>query len=1181
MSFGTHFLAIAGFVYTGERITARIKQRFLSAILRQNIGFFDGEGRDSLVSNLMSDSDIIREGISQKLSLTISAIGTLIGTLIVGFVLNARLTGIVIWSVIATFLLAAGANFVAITHGTKANDARTEFTNIVEQSLHAIKTVLALCAEKDVLRQFSRCNESAARSGFYLRSLVGCVMGFAVAIGYLSVALTFWQGSHLMSSATATFSQVVAIALLFKSAAFSVLGLGAHVEAFTRTGISLGKILSVIHRHPSAYKYLEETIPDVRFDGSIVFKDVRFIYPTRSSTVILDKINLTIESSKLTTIVGSSGSGKSSIVNLLLGFYPLVSGSLHIGKQDIRSCQLDMLRKLVRVVPQDPILFECSIHENVALGLLEADRERLSQDQQRAMVKTACQIAEIHEFISKQQGGYEARVGPRGENLSGGQRQRIALARALVSNPPILILDEATSALDIQTEAKVLENLRQWQANHTIINISHRLLAAKWSDTVVVLKSGQVIEQGSYDSLVNDGGYGAYFRSLTVQDNPQLDFLHTARPDTEHSSLHIDRMSISAMSFQKSVHTLTPLVNQATKTESAKNVRAEESISKSYRASRRVTAQFVWSMCRAEWIYIAVGALASIIASLEEPIAALLFAYAVVALSSLEDSQGTVNGPSIGLISWIFLALGLVQFLMFCIQAFSFAHSAEQMVMRVRTLVFRSFLSRNVAFYEEEQNSVAKLIRIVFDSSEAMTGFSGAILGATLTGSFTILAALSLGCALGWKLALVCGATIPLIVICGFWGISLVEHLKLQIEEYHTASARIGSEAIAGIKTVAAFGMEKDVLIRYGNSLSKATGKSLWSNLKLSAIYAVTQAILYLCMALGFWYGSRLIFSGEYTIFQVVVVYSSIITSAYSAGVIFSFATDLGKAKSAALTITQNLEQSVRKTEPQPRQATVLGERLELQDVYFAYPSRPNHYMLRSINLQASRGQHIAIVGESGSGKSTLLSLLARFHEQTLGRILLDGNPVSDIDLESFRQQVAIVSQESVLFQGTIFENLTLGLSEFLPSDAQIQKACTEAGVWDLIQSLPEALHTQVGSRGTTLSGGQRQRLSLARALLRNAKVLLLDEITSAVDLQTESLILAALEKIGQDRIVISVSHRPEMNKRADRIFVLRAGEICEEGNHESLIRQRGIYWAINGTSLPSGEETRNQLDRI
>ena len=1179
MSFGTHFLAIAGFVYTGEHITTRVKQRFLSAILRQNIGFFDSEGRESLVSNLTSDSDIIREGISQKLSLTVSAIGTLIGTLVVGFVLNARLTGIVIWSVIATFLLAAGANFVAITHGTKENEARMKSTNIVEESLHAIKTVLALCAEKDILRQFSRCNKSAVRSGFYLRSLVGCVMGFAVALGYLSVALTFWQGSHLMSSAAATFSQVVAIALLFKSAAFSVLGLGAHVEAFTRTGISLSKILSVIHRHPSAHEVLEEeTIPDATFNGSIVFKDACFIYPTRSSAVILDKINLIIERSKLTTLVGASGSGKSSIVNLLLGFYPLVSGSLHIGKQDIRSCQPNVLRKLIRIVPQDPILFECSIHENVALGLSEVDRERLSQDQQQVMVKTACQIAEIDEFISQQQGGYEARVGPRGENLSGGQRQRIALARALVSNPPILILDEATSALDIHTEAKVLDNLRQWQANHTVINISHRLLAAKWSDTVVVLKSGQVIEQGSYDSLVNSSSYGAYFRSLTVQDNPQLDFLHTTRPDTEHSSLHMDGMSISAVSFQKSVHTLTPLVNQVTEAGSVKNVRCEESINKSCRASTRGTAKFVWSMCRAEWAYIAVGALASIVAGLEEPIAALLFAYAVVALNSIEDSQSTANEPSIGLISWIFLALGLVQCLMFCIQAFSFAHSAEKMVMRVRNLVFKNFLSRNVAFHEEEQNSVAKLVRIVFGSSEAMTGFSGAILGAVLTGSFTILAALSLGCAFGWKLALVCGATIPLIVICGFWSISLVEHLKLQIEEYHTASAKIGSEAVAGIKTVVAFGMEKDVLIRYGNSLSKATRKSLWSNLKLSAIYAVTQAILYLCMALGFWYGSSLIFSGEYTIFQVVVVYSSIITSAYSAGVVFSFATDLGKAKSATLTITQNLEQSVKKAAPQPYQKTVLGERLEMQNVYFAYPSRPDRHMLQGINLQTSKGQHVAIVGESGSGKSTLLSLLARFHEQTLGKVLLDGNPISDIDLEDFRRQVAIVSQESVLFDGTILENLTLGLSDNLPSDAQVQKACVEAGVWDLIRSLPESLHTQVGSRGTTLSGGQRQRLSLARALLRNAKVLLLDEITSAVDLQTESLILAALEKIGKDRIIISVSHRPEMNKRADRIFVLCAGQICEEGNHESLIRQRGIYWTINGTSL---SHASNQPNRV
>ena len=243
---------------------------------------------------------------------------------------------------------------------------------------------------------------------------------------------------------------------------------------------------------------------------------------------------------------------------------------------------------------------------------------------------------------------------------------------------------------------------------------------------------------------------------------------------------------------------------------------------------------------------------------------------------------------------------------------------------------------------------------------------------------------------------------------------------------------------------------------------------------------------------------------------------------------------------------------------------------IEFRDVYFKYPKRLDVEVLCGLNLKIERGENICIVGPSGCGKSTIIQLLERFYDKTSGDLLIQGVPISDLDIETFRSTLGLVSQDTILYQGTIRENLNLGVSgEF--DDEILIAACQDANIHDFIISLPEGYETQCGTRGLTLSGGQRQRIAIARALLRNPAILLLDEATSALDPESQKLIINSLEKATKGRTIISVSHHPEVMQHADRILVIEHGAVVESGKFQELLSRKKRFWEMQGDLMVHG----------
>lgn len=512
--------------------------------------------------------------------------------------------------------------------------------------------------------------------------------------------------------------------------------------------------------------------------------------------------------------------------------------------------------------------------------------------------------------------------------------------------------------------------------------------------------------------------------------------------------------------------------------------------------------------------------------------------------------------------SAMFLMLAFVQFIAFSSQGIAFAKCSERLVHRVRDRAFRAMLRQDVAFFDQDENTAGALTSFLSTETTHVAGLSGVTLGTLLMMMTTLIAAMVVSLSIGWKLSLVCISTIPILLGCGFFRFWMLAHFQRRSKAAYASSATFASEAISAIRTVAALTREQDVLRMYHNSLAEQQRRSLISVLKSSALYAASQSFIFLCFALGFWYGGTLIGKGEYDLFQFFLCFMAIIFGAQSAGTIFSFAPDMGKAHHAAQELKTLFD----------RQPTIdswsnEGDRLpsveghvEFRDVHFRYPTRPEQPVLRGLNLSIRPGQYVALVGASGCGKSTTIALLERFYDPLAGGVFIDGKEVSTLNINDYRSHIALVSQEPTLYQGSIRENILLGTPKEDVSDAEIEFVCREANIYDFIVSLPEGFNTVVGSKGALLSGGQKQRIAIARALIRDPKILLLDEATSALDSESEHVVQAALDKAAKGRTTIAVAHRLSTIQKADIIYVFDQGRIVEAGTHSELMKKNGRY---------------------
>jgi ATP-binding cassette subfamily B (MDR/TAP) protein 1 len=401
--------------------------------------------------------------------------------------------------------------------------------------------------------------------------------------------------------------------------------------------------------------------------------------------------------------------------------------------------------------------------------------------------------------------------------------------------------------------------------------------------------------------------------------------------------------------------------------------------------------------------------------------------------------------------------LGLVQLLAMSTQGIAFAYCSERLIHRARDRAFRTMLRQDISFFDEEENSTGVLTAFLSTEATHLAGISGVTLGTLLSVTTTLFAAIIISLAIGWKLALVTMSTIPVVLGCGFFRFWVLARFQNNMRKAYMKSASYACENTNAIRTVASLTREIDVYNHYHAQLVEQGNKALRSNLKNSTLYAASQSLMFLCIALGFWYGGKLIGDGEYSLFQFFIVFSEILFSVQSAGTVFSFAGDMGKAKNAATELRKLFDRQP-KVDPWSKDGEKVEHvdgTIEFRDVHFRYPTRPDVPVLRGLSLTVKPGQYVALVGASGCGKSTTIALMERFYDPLAGGVYVDGREISRLNVSEYRKHLALVSQEPTLYQGTIKENVLLGADEENVSDERIIQACKDANIYDFIMSLP------------------------------------------------------------------------------------------------------------------------------
>ncbi|KAL3474949.1 P-loop containing nucleoside triphosphate hydrolase protein [Aspergillus californicus] len=1021
-------------------------------------------------------------------------------------------------------------------------------------------------------------------------------------------------GTTVGATFTVIFILVEATLLLSQVAPF--------IHLFMAAVAAYDKLRGDIEREPLIDGTAASGLRLSQADGGFEFKNVSFNYPSRPEVTVLDHINISIPSNKHTAIVGLSGSGKSTIAGLATRLYDPTDGQVFFDGHDIREVNARDLRGFLSLVQQEPSLLDRSLLENIAHGLVNSSNPnhahlkatllgcsltKLAQDIRDGkglveaaetrgaevveivnLVREAATLADADAFIAALQHGYGTVVGSSGRLISGGQKQRISLARALVKDPAVLILDEATASLDSRSEQRIQRAISNIASGRTMITIAHRLSTITNADNIIVMHKGNIIEEGDHSTLMAKNGSYAELVNLqtlrtTSENNGSTASVDSVSKTDQVSStdgeLEKGSLSNDSLADADEKH---PSTNEIPVADSEENEEEPETPPKSLWALARGYAPAL----RPHLVTIFLALLGSTIVGGAFSGEAVIFGNTVGSLNPCHSADSIRSkGDFFGL---MFFVLAIIEFFANVVSWTGFGWVSEKVVYTVRVLSFRSLLEQDLQWHQSKNRSPPLLLSYITRDGNALAGLSGSVIGTLFSISVNLIAAIILTHIIAWKIALVCLALVPLLLGAGLMELRVLGKFEDRHENAYTKSVDIGVEAITSIKTIASLSLEEDTLQTYRRSLKGPRKETLAVTLQASLWQATTYFLGNCVNALAYWWGSKQILAGTYTQTQFLIVVFSLLVSALLWSQMFALAPELSAARAAMARLLglieigsdkmkghahpaclppssqqeKDLEATPELDQP-PSSSNDKASSIHLQNIHFSYPARPDIKVLNGLNINIKPGQFAALVGPSGAGKSTIISLVERLYTPQSGSILIDGSDVTKHRSTTFRSSIALVPQDSVLFEGTIKFNISLGAKpghEVSMSD--IEEACKLANIHDTIAALPNGYDTLCGPNGNQFSGGQKQRLSIARALVRKPKLLILDESTSALDAESEKLLQDGLEKAAKGITVVAIAHRLHTIKKADVIFLIEGGQCIDSGSHQELLTRSDSYRA-------------------
>lgn len=862
-----------------------------------------------------------------------------------------------------------------------------------------------------------------------------------------------------------------------------------------------------------------ETASSPVLEPSIAFENVEFSYSDERGTA-LKGISFEVTAGERVGIVGYSGSGKSTIVKLLLRFYDPDSGTIRVGGHDVTTLSADHIRDQIAVVQQDTYLIYGTVEDNIRIARPGATTEE---------VEAAACAANAHEFISYLPQGYRTVIGERGLRLSGGQRQRVAIARAVLRNAPILVLDEALSSVDAENESIIQAALDDLARQRTTIVLAHRLSSVIDADRILVVSDGRIADSGTHAELIaRDGPY----RSLMAEQ--------------------------IALSERDAVLDFTPAKVAAGKGEVAveRKSAAETRLTEGEKIAAGLTA---FKTLRT--LFSLIGPWRrQLILTVTSGVGRVYALIGVSALSALTVAA-IKTGSSFGsYLIWMALLVPVAAFLQWN-ESWRSHDMAYRLLAQMRVDLYR-VLDKLAPAYLLKRRS-GDLVSLGTQDVETVEYFFAHVVAPSMVALLVPTSVLIALAFLAWPTAVVLLPFLLYAALAPVFERRKVDELGSQARKDLGGLNAFVVDTVQGLGELIAF---RSIATRR-KAFEEQTAEYQRTRLALNADLSFQVAKQEMILALG---------SASVLMTSAVLIhthafeptYLPLVTLLSSAA--FVPVSELAQAaRQLADSIASTRRVHAVHVEPAPvtdgpelLPDKTGGSTLEFSNVTFSY-DKTGPAVLKDIHIKVSAGARIALVGSSGAGKTTIANLMLRFWDPELGRILINGHDVRDITLDSLREHIALVAQDTYLFNATLAENIRLARPD--ATDDDLNLAIHRAALTDFVASLPAGLETPVGERGIQLSGGQRQRISIARAFLKNAPVLILDEATSHLDAASEAHVRRALDELMIDRTTVIIAHRLSTIRAADEILVMRDGQIVERGTHHDLAALHGFYAELIG----------------